>query len=98
MAEIVAVNGEIFRPEEARISVFDRGFLFGDGVYEVARSYGSVLFALEDHIDRLFNSARRINLNIGRTPEQIHKEIYDVYRQAQASDMYVRIVITRGEV
>jgi branched-chain amino acid aminotransferase len=97
MAELVAINGEVFRPEEARISVFDRGFLFGDGVYEVVRSYGMVLFALEDHLDRLFNSAARIDLDIGYTKESMAKELYRVYRQSAQNDMYLRVVITRGE-
>lgn len=96
MAEIVAVNGEIFRPEEAKISVFDRGFLFGDGVYEVVRSYGRVLFAIEDHIDRMIKSAGRIDLDLGGTRDEIIKEMYRVYKKADQDDMYVRIVVTRG--
>jgi branched-chain amino acid aminotransferase len=96
--ELVSVNGEVFKPSEAKISVFDRGFLFGDGVYEVARSYGQVLFALEEHIERLFNSASRIGLDIGRTPEEICKEMYEIYNEAKQLDMYVRIVVTRGNV
>lgn len=96
MAEIVAVNGEIFRPEEAKISVFDRGFLFGDGVYEVVRSYGRVLFAIEDHIDRMVNSANRIDLDLGANKEQLINELYRVYKKADQDDMYVRIVVTRG--
>jgi branched-chain amino acid aminotransferase len=97
MAEIVAVNGEIFKnPEDAKISVFDRGFLFGDGVYEVVRSYGRVLFALEDHLDRLIKSAGRIDLDLGATKSQLINELYRVYKEADQDDMYVRIVVTRG--
>ena len=96
--ELVSVNGEVSSPKDAKISVFDRGFLFGDGVYEVARSYGYILFALEEHIERLFNSASRIGLDIGKSPEEIKEEIYRVYKLAKQPDMYVRIIITRGEV
>lgn len=95
--EVVSINGRIFSPSEAKISVFDRGFLYGDSVYEVARSYGRVFFALEDHIERLFNSARLIGLNIGRTPDEIISDIYKVYEESELNDAYMRIVVTRGE-
>jgi branched-chain amino acid aminotransferase len=97
MSELVSVNGKISKPEEAQISVFDRGFLFGDGVYEVVRSYGRILFAVEDHIDRLINSALRIDLKIGLSKEEIIKELYRIYNHADQDDMYVRLVITRGQ-
>jgi branched-chain amino acid aminotransferase len=97
MKELVSINGQIFRPEEARISVFDRGFLYGDSVYEVARSYGRVLFALEEHLERLYLSASRIALNIGFEPKALQQEIYRVYNEADRDDVYMRIVVTRGE-
>ncbi|MDZ4675874.1 MAG: aminotransferase class IV [Oligoflexia bacterium] len=97
MRELVAVNGEIFKPEEAKISVFDRGFLYGDGVYEVARSYGRIFFGLEEHIDRLFNSAQQIGLDIGSSKSELIKEIYRIYKTADRDDCYMRIVVTRGE-
>jgi branched-chain amino acid aminotransferase len=97
MSELVSINGKIFKPEDALISVFDRGFLFGDGVYEVVRSYGKILFAVEDHIDRLLKSASRIDLDIGLTREEIINELYRVYNHANSDDMYVRIIVTRGQ-
>jgi branched-chain amino acid aminotransferase len=97
MADLVAINGEIFKPEDARISVFDRGFLYGDGVYEVTRSYGRVLFALEDHIERLYRSADRIGLDIGMTREELSTELYRIHDAAQRPDRYIRVVVTRGE-
>lgn len=97
MQEIVAVNGQIFKPEEARISVFDRGFLYGDGVYEVARSYNGIFFGLEDHIDRLFHSAQMIDLDIGLSRVGLIKEIYRIHRESQIPDSYMRVVVTRGE-
>ena len=97
MNELVAVNGEIFKPEDAKISVFDRGFLYGDGIYEVARSYGRVLFALEDHIERLYKSASRIDLDLRVTSAEMIQEIYRVYKLANRDDAYMRIVVTRGE-
>lgn len=93
---IVAINGEIFKPEEAKISVFDRGFLYGDAVYEVARSYGRVFFELEAHISRMFNSASLIQMDLKKTQEQYIKEIYRVYSKVPENDIYMRIQITRG--
>lgn len=97
MRELVAINGKLFPPEEAKISVFDRGFLYGDGVYEVTRSYGRVLFALEEHIDRLFNSARRIDLDLGYDKKGLIQELYRLYDQANMDDVYLRVIFTRGE-
>lgn len=97
MKELVAINGEIFNPSEAKISVFDRGFLYGDGIYEVVRSYGRSLFGLEPHTNRLFNSADRLGINIGFSKREMMDEITRIYNAADRDDAYVRIVITRGE-
>jgi branched-chain amino acid aminotransferase len=97
MSDFVAINGHLCRPEEAKISVFDRGFLYGDGIYEVTRSYGRVLFALEEHIDRLYNSARLIALDIGYEKTGLIKELYRLYKQVNRDDIYMRVIITRGE-
>lgn len=95
--DIVAINGQFFAPAEAKISVFDRGFLFGDAVYEVTRSYGHVLFQLESHIDRLCRSAEAIDLNLGMTKSQIVDELYRIYRHVNKPDRYLRWQVTRGE-
>ena len=94
--KLVAINGEIFKPEEAKISVFDRGFLYGDAVYEVARSYGRVFFELEAHINRMFNSASLIQMDLRNTPEQYIRDIYKVYAHVPEDNIYMRIQITRG--
>jgi branched-chain amino acid aminotransferase len=94
--KLVAINGEIFKPEEAKISVFDRGFMYGDAVYEVARSYGRVFFELEEHIQRMFNSASFIHLDLRRTPQQYMDEIYRIYSLVPDENVYMRIQITRG--
>jgi branched-chain amino acid aminotransferase len=94
--KLVSINGEIFKPEDAKISVFDRGFLYGDAVYEVARSYGRVFFELEAHINRMFNSANLIQLDLKKTPDQYIKEIYQVYSKVRDENIYMRIQITRG--
>jgi branched-chain amino acid aminotransferase len=97
MNELISINGKITAPEDAKISVFDRGFLYGDGIYEVARSYNRVFFGLEDHLERLFRSAERINLNTGHTVDSLSAEIYRIYKISDIGDAYMRIVVTRGE-
>ncbi len=95
--DIVAINGEFFLPQDAKISVFDRGFLFGDAVYEVTRSYGHVLFQLERHVDRLFRSAQAIDLDLKMTPRQVIEELYRIHKKVGKADRYVRWQVTRGE-
>lgn len=93
----VFVNGKIFDPQDAKVSVFDRGFLFGDAVYEVARSYGRVFFELEPHISRMFNSAELLSLDLQQSEEDYIRDIYKAYQQIPLNDIYMRIQITRGE-
>ncbi len=95
--ELVSINGEIFKPSKAKVSVFDRGFLYGDSVYEVARRYDGVFFGLEDHIDRMFYSASRIGLDLKKTKRDYISEIYRVAEVSGLDNAYMRIVVTRGE-
>lgn len=97
LGEIVAINGKIFKPSEAKISVFDRGFLYGDSVYEACRSYGGVFFALEDHIERLFKSGHRIGMDMQMHEREYMAEIYRVAHEAGLQDAYMRIIVSRGE-
>lgn len=95
---LVYVNGKVTAPEEAVISVYDRGFLFGDAIYEVTRSYGKILFALEPHIDRLYRSADAIHLDIGMPKSRLIDEVYSFYKRENNDDIYIRIQISRGNV
>ncbi len=97
MKTLVNINGEIFPPEKAVISVFDRSFLFGDSVYDVTRSYDGVLFNLEEHLDRLWNSAKLIGMPIKWSKEKIKDEISKTIEQLNTKNAYIRVVITRGE-
>ena len=72
---LININGEFFKRNEAKISVFDSGFLLGDGVWEGIRLHQSVLVYIEDHLDRIYKSAKGISLNIGITKEGIINEI-----------------------
>lgn len=98
MSALVYINGEIVRQEDAKISVFDRGFLFGDAVYEVTRSYGNLFFALEEHIDRLFRSAKGIQLEIPKTKKDLIKDMYELQKSIGAKNQYIRVQVSRGNV
>lgn len=97
MKELVSINNEIYKPSNAKISVFDRGFLFGDAVYEVTRSYDRIFFQIEEHVDRLYNSADQINLELGRTKQQMIEHIYTLYKNIDVNNVYMRIQVSRGE-
>jgi len=94
--KLVSINGQIFKPEDAKISVFDRGFMYGDAVYEVARSYGRVFFELEAHIERMFNSAKMLQMDLKKSADEYIKEIYRIYSHVPDENIYMRIQVTRG--
>lgn len=96
MLELVSINGTITKPEEAKISVYDRGFLFGDAIYEVTRSYGKILFAVEDHIARLRRSAEAIGMDLMKSDQEIIREMYDLTKEAKEENIYIRIQVSRG--
>jgi branched-chain amino acid aminotransferase len=91
----VHVGGRICSAEEARISVFDRGFLFGDSVYETIASEGGRLFALDEHLDRLQHSALRLRLTLPARSE-IERAIQETVAAAGNSETRVRVMVTRG--
>jgi len=96
MGRKVWLNGRLVSPEEAKVSVFDHGLLYGDGVFEGIRSYGGRLFRLEEHVRRLFDSANGIRLAIPLTPEEMGKAITETLEANGLKDAYVRVVVTRG--
>jgi len=92
----VYVNGEFFPKEEAKISVFDHGFLYGDGVFEGIRAYDGRVFKLKEHIDRLYDGARGIMLDIPLTKEEMMEVVLETLRRNQLRDAYIRLVVSRG--
>lgn len=94
---LIYVNGELAPRAEARISVFDSGYLVGDGVWEAVRLHEGVLVFLEEHLDRLWQGAATIGMDIGMSREELTEEIW---RTLQANDMHdhvhVRFMLTRG--
>lgn len=94
---LVYINGEYYPKSEAKISVFDHGLLYGDGVFEGIRAYKGVVFKLKEHIDRLYNSAKAIMLNIPLTKEQMINAVLETLRKNNLKDAYIRLIVTRGE-
>jgi branched-chain amino acid aminotransferase len=92
----IYIDGAFFPESEAKISVFDHGLLYGDGVFEGIRFYNGRVFQLEDHLDRLWDSARAICLTIPLSREEMTAALLDTIRQNELRDGYIRLVITRG--
>ncbi|HUY92368.1 MAG TPA: branched-chain-amino-acid transaminase [Pirellulales bacterium] len=92
----IYINGRLYDKEDAKISVYDHGLLYGDGVFEGIRSYGGKVFRLEEHLDRLWDSAKAIWLKIPMTKEAMGQAIYDTLKANNLSDGYIRLVVTRG--
>jgi len=93
---VIYLNGEFVPEQEARVSVFDHGFLYGDGVFEGIRAYGGRVFRLEDHVKRLFDSAQAIMLCVPMTQEEMCEAILETLRRNRLTDGYIRPIVTRG--
>ena len=91
------VNGSFVSRAEAKVSVFDRGFLYGDGVFEGIRAYGGRVFRLEQHIERLYRGAKAILLEPPLGPEELKDVIREAVRRRGDGDCYIRVVLSRGE-
>ncbi len=92
----VYINGKLYPKEDAKISVFDHGLLYGDGVFEGIRCYNGNMFKFSEHVDRLYNSARAIALEIPMTKEEIENAVKDTLDANNMKDSYIRLVVTRG--
>ena len=93
---IAIINGRVASPEEAHISVYDRGFLYGDSIFETVRTYGGKPFALADHLSRLAGSAERLFIELPVSLETITAEVEQGIALAQNPESFARIMITRG--
>ena len=96
MPRMIFMNDRLVPEDEARVSVFDHGLLYGDGVFEGLRSYSGRVFRLDAHLDRLFDSARAICLTIPLSKEQVATAVIDTLAANQLADGYVRLIVTRG--
>lgn len=96
MAQFVYLDGEILKKSEAKISIFDHGLLYGDGVFEGIRSYSGVVFKLDEHLDRLWESAHTLMIDIPMTKKEMEKAIIKTLQKNKLTDGYIRVVVTRG--
>lgn len=93
----IYIDGQFFSEEEAKVSVFDHGLLYGDGVFEGIRFYNGKVFCCDEHLERLYYSARAILLEIPLEVEELKKALLETVQRNQLSDGYVRLIITRGK-
>jgi len=93
----IYINGKFYEKDQAKISVFDHGLLYGDGIFEGIRSYNRLVFRLKEHIDRLYESAHSVMLKIPLTKEQLIKEVIRTLKANKLKDAYIRLIVTRGE-
>ena len=93
---VIWMNGKLVAPQQATVSIFDHGVLYGDGVFEGLRQYHGRVFRLSDHIKRLYASARAIRLEIPYSPEAIKTAIEETLQANKLVDSYIRLVVTRG--
>ena len=92
----VYISGTLYDKEDAKISVYDHGLLYGDGVFEGMRVYHGRVFRLEEHLERLWNSAKAIWLQLPITRDELAQAVRDTVQVNQIQDGYVRLVVTRG--
>jgi branched-chain amino acid aminotransferase len=97
MPSKVYIDGKFYNKEQARISVFDHGLLYGDGVFEGIRSYDGLIFRLCEHIERLYRSADAIMLKIPVTKKQMMDAVCKTVKKNKLKNAYVRLVVTRGQ-
>ncbi|MDN9012521.1 branched-chain-amino-acid transaminase [Brevibacillus laterosporus] len=95
--QLIYLNGEFVEKENAKISVYDHGFLYGDGIFEGIRVYNGNIFRLQEHIERLYESALSIMLVIPMKIEEMMDAVVETVRKNELRDAYIRLVISRGD-
>ena len=93
---LVYVDGSYYPKSQAKISVFDHGLLYGDGIFEGIRAYNGSVFKLKEHIDRLYRSAHMIMLEMPMAKEQMIQAVLETLRKNSLKDSYIRLIVTRG--
>ena len=92
----IYIDGEFFDEADAKVSVFDHGLLYGDGIFEGIRFYNGRVFRMEEHMERLWESARSICLDIPISRQEMDEALLETIRQNDLRDGYVRLIVTRG--
>ncbi|MDH5795246.1 MAG: branched-chain-amino-acid transaminase [Candidatus Bathyarchaeota archaeon] len=93
---MIYIDGQFYPKSEAKISVYDHGLLYGDGVFEGIRAYGGSVFKLDEHMKRLYSSARAIKLKIPLTRKKLTEAVVETIRKNKLKTCYIRLVVTRG--
>jgi branched-chain amino acid aminotransferase len=96
MSPVVYLDGQFLPKEEAKVSVFDHGYLYGDGVFEGIRAYNGRVFRLDEHVERLYRSARAIMLDIGMPATEMREAVLETCRRNNLANGYIRVVVSRG--
>jgi branched-chain amino acid aminotransferase len=97
MGLVIYCNGAFVPEEEAKVSVFDHGFLYGDGIFEGIRAYHGRVFKLDEHLKRLYESAKSIQLQIGIAKDEMQELVLETLRRNGLKDAYIRLVVSRGK-
>ncbi len=97
MQQIIYIDGQFVPEPDAKVSVFDHGLLYGDGIFEGIRFYNSRVFKLREHLERLWDSARAIMLTIPMTIDEMEAATLETIRKNQLRDGYIRLLVTRGK-
>src|SRR5436853_6368807 len=92
----IYIDGQFFAEQDAKVSVFDHGLLYGDGIFEGIRFYNGRVFRLEEHLARLWDSARSICLEIPMSMRDMTEAVLETIRQNRLRDGYIRLLVTRG--
>jgi branched-chain amino acid aminotransferase len=93
---LIYIDGNYYPKSQAKISVYDHGLLYGDGIFEGIRAYNGIVFKLKEHIDRLYRSAHTIMLQVPVTKEEMIDIVLETLRKNNLKDSYIRLVVTRG--
>ncbi|HEY3363245.1 MAG TPA: branched-chain-amino-acid transaminase, partial [Methanosarcina sp.] len=93
---LIYLDGRFVPKSEAKVSVYDHGFLYGDGVFEGIRAYNGRVFKLKEHVDRLYDSAKAIAMDIPLTKEEMSEAILETLRKNNLKDAYIRPIVSRG--
>lgn len=93
---IININNEFFEKDNAKISVYDHGFLYGDGIFEGLRIYNGHVFQLSGHLNRLYESAKALCINVPISPNEMKQRILDCVKKDQTKEGYIRLIVTRG--
>src|SRR4051794_41287484 len=96
MSPKVFIGSKLYDKADAKISVYDHGLLYGDGVFEGIRSYSGRVFRLKQHVDRLYESAQSIHLKIPMPRDEMARAVVDTLAANGLVDAYIRVVVTRG--